>query len=175
MALFPRFTASLLCDRSEQEVVRRIQETFMPDKRQVLGTVVINAPKQELEVISHPHGIIERNAFLPDTFIRITGSQAGTQLALVFVLKNSTKVLLSIFYSICLLFEIMVFVFSLMNKLLLPLPVLFPLILALSGWILCVCSFRFSTKRVFQTIVASISQGDNKEPILTNAIFLYKR
>ena len=159
---FPCYTASFPCFFTTLEATRRISETVISQHKNLKIIQVHNNGYQNIVVSTNASGYIYYNSFMPIVSIEMREVNRKTQVSVLFELKKSTKVLITFFSMLALLFEVVLLVFWAMNQLVMPILLCFPLGLMILNYALSAVGLYFSSKGVFRILFATLTHEDTK-------------
>ena len=159
---FTCYTTSFLCVCTVQEVTRRISETVACQHNNFKLVKAYYAGVQKIVLSTHTGGYLYYNSFMPIVNVEMRGVDGKTQVSIFFELQKSTKILMTLFSMLALLFEITLLVLWIMNQLATLGLLCFPLGMVILSYTLSTVGLYFSSKGVARILFMALVREDEK-------------
>lgn len=161
-ARFPCYATSFSCVCTVQEATKRIAETVACQHNNLKVIEAYYTGVQKIVLSASTDGYVYYNSFMPTANIEMRELDGRTQVSILFELKKSTKVLMTLLSALALLFEITLLVLWIMNQLAIFALLCFPLGMLILSYALSTVGLFFSSKGVLRILFVSLSRGDAK-------------
>ena len=157
--IFPRYRSSFICACTAQDATKRISETVADNHNhlRIIELLYSDAPK--IIVASSTGEYVFYNSFKPIVSIRITEEDNKTHISALFELQKHTKILMTIFSILMLLFEIMLFETAIQLET--PALLCIPCSLMFLCYIFCSVGLLLSSKEVLSTLFVALTCGNS--------------
>lgn len=132
--LIPFFAAEIDCMDSEDYALMSI-ENFLARNSERL-TSLMNKKAKRLVVQPVQSNIFFHNSFSPDIYIITTALQSGCKLEVCFVLKKSVRIIIGIYFCLCVAMEIALICSVFSGSIAISPIILLPLLLMLFAYLL---------------------------------------
>ena len=161
-ARFPCYTTSFSCVCTVQEATTRISETVACQHNNFKVIKAYYTGVQKIVLSTHTGGYLYYNSFMPIVNVEMGGVDGKTQVSIFFELQKSTKILMTLFSMLALLFEITLLVFWMTNQLETLVLLCFPLGMMILSYTLSTVGLYFSSKRVSRILFVALAREDAK-------------
>lgn len=159
---FPCYNTSFPCACTVQEATKRISETVACQHNNLKVIEAYYSDVQKIVLSASTNGYVYYNSFMPIANIEIRELDGRTQVSILFELKKSTKVLMTLFSALVLIFEISLLVLWVMNQLAIFALLCFPLGMLILSYALSTVGLFFSSKGVLRILFVALTREDTK-------------
>ena len=161
-ARFPCYVTAFPCVCTVQEAARRISETVACQHNNLKVIESYYTGVQKIVLNASTDGYAYYNSFMPTANIAIKELDGRAQVSILFELKKSTKVLLTLFSVLAVIFEILLLTLWIMNQLAIIALLCFPLGMLILSYALSVAGLFFSSKGVLKILFVALTNEDTK-------------
>lgn len=160
---FPCYTTSFPCVCTVQQATKKILETVTCQRNNLKIVESYYNGFQTIVLSASTDGYVYYNSFMPIVNIGMREVYDETQVSILFELKRSTKILMSLFAVLTLLFEITLLVLWIMNQLAIIGLLCLPLGMLIFSYVLSSVGLFFSSKAVLRIVFAALTCEDTKQ------------
>lgn len=161
-ARFPCYVTSFPCVCTAQEATKRILEAVACQHNNLKVIDAYCSGFQKIVLSASTDGYVYYNSFMPTANIEIRELDGGTQVSILFEFKKSTKVLLTLFSALALIFEISLLVLWILNQLAIFALLYIPLGMLILSYALSTVGLFFSSKGVLRILFVALTREDTK-------------
>lgn len=159
---FPCYTTSFTCACTVQEATKRISETVacQANNLNVIGAYYTGIQKIVLSVRTGEY--LYYNSFMPIVNVELRRVDSKTQVFIFFELRKGTRILMTLFSMLALLFEITLLVHWIMGQLSTLALLCFPLGMMILSYTLSNVGLYFTSKGVLRILFEALACEDTK-------------
>lgn len=161
-ARFPCYVTSFPCVCTAQEATKRILEAVACQHNNLKVIDAYCSGVQKIVLSASTDGYVYYNSFMPTANIEIRELDGGTQVSILFEFKKSTKLLLTLFSALALIFEISLLVLWILNQLTIFALLYIPLGMLILSYALSTVGLFFSSKGVLRILFVALTREDTK-------------
>ena len=163
---YPSYSASFTSDCNMQETADRILNTIACPGNHFKLVNIDNANIYQIIFSANTASLLEKNSFLPLTTVKIAQRNTDAFVSVLFELKKSTKVSMTIFSIFLILFELFFCVICFSSQSTTILPVFIPLGMLLFSYVFFSIGARLSAKEVLKTLLDEFKRAGEDYPNL---------
>ena len=160
--IFPCYSASFPCACAVQEAMQKIFETVACQHNNLKVIEAYYTGIQKIVLCARTDGYVYYNSFMPILNIEMREVDNTTQVSIFFELQKSTKILMTLFSMLALLFEITLLVLWIMGQLSTLALLCFPLGMMIFSYTLSDVGLYFSSKGVLRILFVALACEDTK-------------
>lgn len=159
---FPCYAVAFPCACTGEEAVQKISETAAcpGNNLKVIDSNCSGDLKIVLSAVTDSYAYY--NSFLPAVTVEIGEPEGQTRVSVLFELKKSIKVLMSVLCAFALVYELTLIVLWLTNQLASLALLCIPLGMLILGYGLSAAGFFFSAKGVLRVLFTALTHEDGK-------------